>query len=91
MNNEQAANVTIQGFEFLVQQCAMIALLPLEDWLKGLNFSESVAPVLDPTLYREYSYSEKAAFIKELITAAIPVKVAVEKMQARISTTEKKQ
>lgn len=40
--------------------------------------AESIAPILNPTLFRQYSHSEKAQFIKRLIEAAIPLKRLVE-------------
>jgi hypothetical protein len=84
MTDTEASRVTAEGFEFLCSQCAVIALLPLEDWLAALNRAESVAPVINPTLYRDYEYSNKAQFIKKLIGAAIPVKRLVIEMQGKI-------
>ena len=86
MTDPEVSNALIQGFEFLCQQCAIIAMLPLEDWRDALSKAETIGAVLDPTLYRAYLHSEKAEFIKELIAAAIPVKQLVTKMQETVKT-----
>lgn len=55
----------------------MISILPLEDWLEQLNYSETVAPFLDPTAFRDYMYSGKGDYIKSIIRAALPLKQAI--------------
>ena len=77
MNDAEAKQTMQQGFEILCLWSRSIAMLPLEDWWNALERAESVGPILDPTLYREYLYSEKAKIIKKLIEAAIPLKSVV--------------
>lgn len=67
----------IEGFELLASYSRLIAQLPLEDWERALDIAETVAPVTDPTLYREYLYSDRAKVLRSLLAAAIPLKAAV--------------
>jgi hypothetical protein len=62
-----------------------IAMLPLEEMLESLNLAESLCPVLDPTLYREYVYSDKAQLVKKLLEAALPLKRVVLQAQPIIA------
>lgn len=70
-----------EGFEILCMWSRNIAMLPLEDWDKAFERAESVAGIIDPTLFREYLYSDKDKVIREIIRAAIPLKAAVMKAQ----------
>ena len=88
MKDQEAVQSTIEGYEFLCSQARMIAMLPLEDWLTAINRAEAIGPMLDPTLYREYRDSFKGAIIKELIEAAIVLKAAVLRAQARRKEVE---
>ena len=63
-------------------------LLPLAEWLRAINRAETVGPILDPTLYREYLNSPKSVAIKELIEAAIPLKAVVDKWRGKIAADE---
>jgi hypothetical protein len=83
MKDKAVEKITIQGFELLCAHSKMLAILPLEDWLKALNQAEIIAPVVDPTLYLKYRNSLKAELIKELLEAAIPLKRVVEKWKPR--------
>jgi len=65
------------GFELLSTWSRNIAMLPLEDWDRALERAETVGPILDPTLFREYLYSDKAKILRRLIAAAIPLKRVV--------------
>jgi hypothetical protein len=73
----EAAETMRLGFELLCTYARTIALLPLEDWQQALEQAETVAPVIDPTLFREYLYSDKTKILKSILTAAIPLKRAV--------------
>ena len=72
------------GFETLAAWSRNIALLPLEEWQAALDRAETVVPFLDPTLYRDYLYSEKAAILRRLIAAALPLKRVVVESQAAV-------
>lgn len=74
---KQSAEDLRDGYELLGQWARMIAMLPLEEWLHALNMVDTIAPILDPTAYREFLHSEKPDIIKSLIRAAIPLKRAV--------------
>ena len=47
-------------------------MLPLEAWLRGLNRAESIGPIIDPTLAKEYFASDKPEILKDIIEKAIP-------------------
>lgn len=70
-----------EGFEILCTWSRNIAMLPLEDWDAAFERSESVGHILDPTLYRDYLYSDKAKTIRAIIKAAIPLKQEILKAQ----------
>jgi hypothetical protein len=70
-----------RGVEFLMTQGAMLAMLPMEKWLEELNHSETIAPFLDPTLYRDYIYSGRDNLIKGVLEAGIGFKRAIKKAQ----------
>lgn len=89
MTKEDNIRLQAQGFELLCSQARIIAMLPLEDWLSALELAETIGPVLDPTLYRDYLYSQKPEILKEIIRAAIPLKKAVLKAQPFIKETLK--
>src|SRR5579875_3260893 len=59
------------GWEFVMQQGAMLALMPIEQWLADFDRADSAGPILDPTLYREYLYSGKGELIRGVLRAAL--------------------
>ena len=71
---DDPVELTKEGFEILCLWSRNIAMLPLEEWDASFERAESVGAILDPTLFRKYLYSEKAALIRKLIQAAIPLK-----------------
>ena len=84
MDKETLIRDMQNGFDLLVGQSKIIAMLPLEDWLRAFERAETVAPIVDPTLYRDYLYDPecKGKKIKSLIVAAIPLKQAILKIQS---------
>ncbi len=58
-----------------------LAALDLEGWLGALEHNETVAAVVDPTLYRKYIYSKKPEALKTVLSAALALKFAVLKVQ----------
>jgi len=81
ITDKKAVELTQEGFEILCLWARNIAMLPLNEWLEALDHAETVGPFLDPTLYRDYIYSEKPKVIRELIEAGITLKAAVLKAQ----------
>ena len=73
-----------EAWGFVFQQGAMLALMPIEEWLEALSKAETLGPVLDPTLYRAYLYSGKGEIIKDVLEAALIFKRAIVKAQAKI-------
>lgn len=71
-------------YELLLQWSALIAMLPIDQWLEDLEHAESIAPVLDPTLYRDYIYSAKPEVLKKVMHAALSLKRTVEEAQQDI-------
>jgi hypothetical protein len=81
----KAAVLSIQeGWDFIFQQGALLTLFPIEDWLDELNRADTIAPILDPSAYRDYLYSGKGELIKDLLCAALTFKRAVLKAQQQI-------
>ena len=66
------------------QQGALLAMFPIEEWLQQLQRAETLAPILDPTLYRDYIYSGRDELIRELLEGALAFKRAVVKAQEKI-------
>jgi hypothetical protein len=64
-------------WSFVMAQGALIASLPIEESLQALEHSESIAPILDPTLYRDYIYSGRGELIKDVMRAALTFKQAI--------------
>lgn len=70
-----------EGAELLMQQGAMLALMPIEKWLADLHHADAIAPILDPTLYRDYIQSRRDEMLKEVLTGALHFKKAIQKAQ----------
>lgn len=77
--------------KYLQIQMAIIAIgrtanaLDLESFIAQINSAETVAPMVDPTLYRKAAENMHA--IKELAVALVPVKRAFEKMFQAVTQT----
>lgn len=72
------------GWGLLLSQGAIVAELPIEEWLRGLERADSVAPFLDPTAYRTYLHSGKGELLKEVFAAALVFKRAIQKAQQQV-------
>lgn len=85
MSDKEALTATQDGWTILIQQAKVIALLPLEEWLSAFERAETLAPILDPTLYRDYIYDRdnRGELLKDLIRAALPLKREILKLQDR--------
>jgi hypothetical protein len=85
MTDTEAVERTKQGWDFVFQQGAMIALMPIEDWLTAFDKAEIIGPFLDPTLYREGLYSGKPKLIREVLEGAMVFKRAILKAQKEVA------
>jgi hypothetical protein len=74
-----------QGAEMLMSQGSMIALFPIEKWLADLQRADAIAPILDPTLYRDYIYSGRDEMLKSVLSAALGFKRAIVKAQQDVT------
>lgn len=81
MSDRESIQALTEGFELMLNYSRIIAMLPLEDWRNALSRAETLGPVLDPTLYREYIYSRKPDVLKKILDAAIVLKRAVVSVQ----------
>lgn len=81
MTDEEAVQATQDGWTFVFQQGAMLAMMPIEEWLGAFDRADATAPILDPTLYRDYIYSGKGEIIKDILRAALTFKQAILKAQ----------
>lgn len=70
-----------EGVEFLMTQGAMLAMLPIEEWLADFNHADSVAHVMDPTMYRKYIFSGRDVMIKQVLESALRYKEVILKAQ----------
>ncbi|HEY2012393.1 MAG TPA: hypothetical protein VGH38_02780 [Bryobacteraceae bacterium] len=78
-----------EGWAFVMQQGALIAMMPIEEWLQGLERADTLGPILDPTLYREYLYSGKGEVIKDVLRAALVFKSAILKAQRQVQENDR--
>ena len=74
----------MEGWNLLFTYAKVIAMLPIEEWQRALAHAESVAPIIDPTLFREYLYSKKPEIIKKVMDAALQLKIAVLSVQPEL-------
>lgn len=72
------------GVEMVMTQGSLIAMFPVEKWLADLERQDTVAPILDPTAYREYLYSGRREMLLEVLGAAVALKSAIVKAQAGV-------
>lgn len=85
MTDQEAINVMTDGWSFVMQQGAMLALMPIEDWIEALDNANTLAPVLDPTLYLKSVYSDKPRLIREVLEGAMVFKRAILKVQKEVT------
>ena len=81
--DQEAVTALHQSWDFVMQQGAMLALMPIEDWLADFDRAEMRGPFIDPTLYREYLYSGKGDIIKDVLRGALVFKQAILKAQVK--------
>jgi hypothetical protein len=85
VTDQEAINVMTDGWSFVMQQGAMLALMPIEDWIEALDNANTLAPVLDPTLYLKSVYSDKPRLIREVLEGAMVFKRAILKVQKEVT------
>lgn len=84
MEDKEAIEATNEGWDFVFQQGAIIAMFPIEEWLEAFSRAESIGPILDPTLYRDYIYDGKGEIIKSVLHAALTFKQAIVAAQNKV-------
>jgi hypothetical protein len=88
MSDTEAAKGRIEelklGYELALSYARAVASLPVDIWLAELEHAEAVAPIVDPTLFREYLYSAKPQILKKILRSLLEVKRAVEEAQPEI-------
>ena len=63
----------------------LISDLPVEQALSDLSFAESIGPIINPTLAKEYIYSRKGDELKDILNALIRVKtIALDQIEASL-------
>jgi hypothetical protein len=80
-SDKQKLQELIYGYELVCNYSRMIAMLPIDKWIEQLEHAESLGPILDPTLYLEYLYSDKGKVLKKILHAALELKRVVEEAQ----------
>lgn len=81
----------MENRDYLRTQIAVIELaaqttrLPLEEFMRAMNRAETVAPMLDPTLYRAAQNNFEA--LREVARAALKLKAAHSLLLASVVST----
>lgn len=80
-DENEKVKLLIAGYELVLNYSRMIAMFPIDEWLQGLEHAETVTPIIDPTLYREYIYSKKGEILKKVLRSALELKRTIEEIQ----------
>jgi hypothetical protein len=72
-----------EHYNLLIRLAGMIAVLPIDKWLADFDQAETMAPYLDPTLYREYLARGSGEDIKKVLRASLELKRTVEDIQTK--------
>lgn len=85
-----------EQYERLLAMAFRIAEFPVDQWLMELDRADAIAPIVDPTLYRDYIYSNKSKILNKILRAALEMKRTVEDvrplvMEEFMKELEKKQ
>ena len=73
------------GYELALTYAKLVSMLPIDAWLIELEDAETVAPFLDPTLFRTYLSSSKPQVLKSVLLALLEVKRVVEELQKQVN------
>jgi hypothetical protein len=68
----------VDTLHFIAGQARLIEMLDLDGFLAMIDRAETLAPILDPTLYRNFLYNPKASLDLEL---AKDIAVALQEVQ----------
>lgn len=82
LTGTEAIDAMKDGWTIVFNQGALLAEMPIEDWLEGFNRADSIVPILDSTLYRRALASDKPRMIRDILAAALVFKNAIKKAQA---------
>lgn len=82
---KQDVAMLVEQWDLLMNHARWIAIMPIEQWLEAFERAETLGPVLDPTLFRDYLYSGKGDVIKSIMHAALPLKKAVLEAQPKLA------
>lgn len=88
-NDEAAIRDIRDGWSFVFQQGALLAELPIEKWIEELERAETLGPILDPTLYRDYLWDGKGKVIKDVLKAALHFKAAIFKARDSVGRAKR--
>jgi len=89
MSDAEAIQTLTEGWDFVLSQSRLIALMPIEEWLEALEKGESLASIIDPTVYRQYIYSKRPEVLKKVLRAALELKRTVLEVQPDVVATMK--
>ena len=67
------------GLNMLMSQGQILTLLPIEKWTEDLRSMDTVAPILDPTKYREWLASGRREPMLAILDAYCQLKAAMTK------------
>jgi hypothetical protein len=75
----------------LLNQASLVAMLPLEKFIRSINYADAAGPIFDPTLYQKVLYGRGAdnwETIKDIAAAALELKKAVKRAEGRYKGVE---
>jgi hypothetical protein len=84
LQDSEAIAILAEAWELFFNQCRTIAMMPVEDWIEQLEHTDAIAPIIDPTMYRDWVYSGKREIMLPIFEAALTLKRAVEEAQPKI-------
>jgi hypothetical protein len=83
--DQDAIRAMQDGWAFVFRQGALLAQMPIEEWLAAFARAESIAPIIDPTLFiKYYSKDSKGDIIRGVLKGALTFKRAILKAQATV-------
>jgi hypothetical protein len=74
----------IHDYHLAMTYARAIARLPIDRWMEDIYRAESVGPVVDPSLFREYLDNPNSRIVKTILLALLEVKRVVEEAQPEI-------
>jgi len=77
------------GFDMTMNMARMVQVMPTAEMLEALEYAEAFGPIIDPTLYREYLYSD-GADIKRIIKSLDQFRRTVETIKMEHEAKERR-